>query len=401
MASIKKRTRRWVTKDGKEHTAVRWQARYLDDGGERHTRMFKLQRDAQDWIDEQTSKLVTGTHIAPRKARTTVGEWCDVWIEGYKTRRPGTVRAAETHIKQIKTEFKNYQLGAVRPSQVKAWCARLKADGHEDSYIYALHARLAQLYYDAIEDGLVVRSPCSRKTAPPAGKQKPYVATTEQLWALYDAVPDNVKPAILVGAFMGARLAEAGGLMTEDLDLMRGIWSPTAQYPDVPLKTECSKWPVSFGQTLALELAAHIQDTAEQRKGAWLLCDQWGQRLAPWTVQRAVRAVRAAHVSPKPTDHPKDCAGCLIPGLPEEFSYHDLRHYYASMLINDGADVKKVQHALRHASAKTTLDTYSHLWPDSEDAIRSAGEKVLKARAKAQAAADGALNAEERPGQTP
>ena len=35
----------------------------------------------------------------------------------------------------------------------------------------------------------------------------------------------------------------------------------------------------------------------------------------------------------------------------------------------------------RHASAKTTLDTYGHLWPDSDDSTRAAVEAVLAARA--------------------
>lgn len=367
MASIKKRTVSWATKAGEARTAERWQARYFDDDGQRHTKSFTRKGDAQAWIDEQTSKLVTGTHVAPRKARTTVAQWCDTWIEGYRTRKGSTVRQAETHIVRIKAAFGPHQLAAVRPSQVKAWCAALKAEGLEDSYVYALHARLAQLYSDAIDDGLVVRSPCSRKTAPPAGKQKPYVATTEQLWALYDAVPTHMKPAVLVGAFMGARLAEAGGMLVGDLDLMRGVWTPAAQYPAVPLKTECSRTAVSFPRSLALELAAHIESTAGTRKGPWLLSNQWGDQLSPWSIQRAMRAARAK-----------------VKGLPEAFSYHDLRHYFASMLIEDGADVKKVQAALRHASAKTTLDTYSHLWPDSDETIRAAGEKVLRARAAAQ-----------------
>jgi hypothetical protein len=32
-----------------------------------------------------------------------------------------------------------------------------------------------------------------------------------------------------------------------------------------------------------------------------------------------------------------------------------------------GCDVVTVQHALGHARATTTLDTYSHLWPTAED----------------------------------
>jgi integrase len=38
--------------------------------------------------------------------------------------------------------------------------------------------------------------------------------------------------------------------------------------------------------------------------------------------------------------------------------------------------VKVVQARLRHASAKTTLDTYAHLWPDTEEPTRTATGKV-------------------------
>lgn len=38
---------------------------------------------------------------------------------------------------------------------------------------------------------------------------------------------------------------------------------------------------------------------------------------------------------------------------------------------------------MRHASAKTTLDAYGHLWPDSDDSIRAAIDVVIAARAEA------------------
>ena len=40
---------------------------------------------------------------------------------------------------------------------------------------------------------------------------------------------------------------------------------------------------------------------------------------------------------------------------------HDLRHFYASGPIASGCDVVTVQRVLGHASATTTLNTYSHL----------------------------------------
>ena len=66
-------------------------------------------------------------------------------------------------------------------------------------------------------------------------------------------------------------------------------------------------------------------------------------------------------------------------GLPTGTRFHDLRHYYASLLIRHGESVKTVQVRLGHASARETLDTYSHLWPDSEDATRAAIDAVLGA----------------------
>jgi len=63
----------------------------------------------------------------------------------------------------------------------------------------------------------------------------------------------------------------------------------------------------------------------------------------------------------------------LVPGV----GFHALRHYYASLLIRHGESVKVVQARLGHASAVETLDTYSHLWPDSDDRTREAVEDVL------------------------
>jgi integrase len=70
-----------------------------------------------------------------------------------------------------------------------------------------------------------------------------------------------------------------------------------------------------------------------------------------------------------------------VAGLPDGFRYHDLRHYFASLLIASGCDVKTVQARLRHKSATTTLNVYGHLWPDKDESTRSAVESVFQDRA--------------------
>ncbi len=109
-------------------------------------------------------------------------------------------------------------------------------------------------------------------------------------------------------------------------------------------------------------VSAHV---AQWSAEGFVLVNEWGDQLAPWTLQRAIRTAREK-----------------VPGLPADFRFHDLRHYLASMLIASGADVKVVQARLRHASAKTTLDTSAHLWLDSVESTRTAIDAVMQAKAE-------------------
>jgi integrase len=86
-------------------------------------------------------------------------------------------------------------------------------------------------------------------------------------------------------------------------------------------------------------------------------------RCGPWIIERAIRDAREK-----------------IDGLAEGFSFHDLRHYLASLPIASGADIKTVQARMRHTSARTTLDTQGHLWPDADQSTRTAIGAVIAER---------------------
>jgi integrase len=372
MASLVKRTRVVRKKDGRTGqmrtvTVGFWRARYRDTTGREHERHFPRKIDGQKWLDEVTASQVAGSYVDPKTARITVGEWCQTWLAGYATRRPSTVRQARVHVAQIVAEFGTVRLSAVRPSHVKSWTARLRAEPLEASYVYALHSRLAQIMADAVHDGIIARSPCSRRTSPGQGKQRPYVATTAQVWALYDAMPDYLRAAILLGAFSGLRTAEACGLRPADVDFMRGVVWPRVQYPAEELKTEISRTAIPVPRSLTLQLSAHVRNYPGE---TLLVREEDAGQLGPWRLERAIRSARGK-----------------VPGLPDGFRFHDLRHYFASLLIASGADVKTVQARLRHASAKTTLDTYGHLWPDRDESTRAAVDAVIAARFQALPAA--------------
>lgn len=354
---------RWKKADGSPSAqhgrGKRWRARYVDDVGREHARSFTRKTDAQTWLDETVATLVQGTHVSPRDARVTVQNWCDRWIVGYGVHREGTVRQARTHIAQITEEFGSLPLQAVRPSMIKSWTARLRSEGMADSYVYALHQRLSQIMSDAVHDKMLPASPCSRRTSPPMGKQQPYLITTEQLWALHDAVEPCLRVTVLLGAFAGLRIAEVSVLRTSDVDFARRVVHPVRQWPDEPLKTAGSDAPIPVPRDLTLLLSASVQSWPSE----YMATNGMGEPAAPWFIQAAFRRARAA-----------------VPGLPAKFSHHDLRHYLASLLISSGADIKTVQARLRHASAKTTLDVYGHLWPDADESTRAAVGAVIAAR---------------------
>lgn len=350
----------WAVYPDRRGRGKRWLSIWIDPTGRERSQAFSKKGDAERHASRMETEIAQGAYIDPKKARITVAEWCSTWLEGYATHRSSTVRQANVHIRRIVAEFGPYPLGGLRPSQIRSWVAGLLEEGLEDSYVYALHSRLAQIMSDAVHDGLLVKSPCSRRTSPHLAEQRVYVATTEQVWDLYDLFPQRTRLAILLGAFVGLRLAEACGLRPEDVDFMRGVVYPKVQYPAQPLKTKISQTPVPIPASLVAEVSAQISVYGSH---ATMLTGENGHQLSPWAVERAMRKARQK-----------------VEGLPAGFRYHDLRHYFASLLIASGADVKTVQARLRHASAKTTLDTYGHIWPDRDESTRAAVEDVLAAR---------------------
>lgn len=354
----------------------RWLAVWLDPSGDERSKAFETKVAADAHWRSQETDISRGTYLDPKLARLTVGEWCETWLQGYATRRRSTVRQARVHVAQIEKAFGQQTLSSLRPSGIRAWTAELKAAGLSVSYVYACHGRLSQILDDAVHDGILARNPCSRRTSPGAGKQRPYCATTAQVWGIYEAFPEHLKPAVLLGAFVGFRTGEAAGGRVEDVDFTTGLVTPALQYPAEPLKSETSMTPVP----IPVSLAGMLAESASRWGTAWLVTDGAGRQASPWSIERAMRSTRTGHRKPLPDDHAMTCPGCLVPGLPAAFRFHDLRHYLASLLIASGADVKVVQARMRHASAKTTLDTYGHLWPDKDESTRVAVAAALAAR---------------------
>ena len=54
--------------------------------------------------------------------------------------------------------------------------------------------------------------------------------------------------------------------------------------------------------------------------------------------------------------------------IPDDVKFHDLRHTHATLLLQRGVNIKVVAERLGHAKATMTMDVYSHVMPDMQDA---------------------------------
>jgi integrase len=81
--------------------------------------------------------------------------------------------------------------------------------------------------------------------------------------------------------------------------------------------------------------------------------------------------------------HRSLAAAVRTAGLPAGITFHQLRHTYASLLIDGGESVTVVADRMGHKNATETLHTYSHLWPSSDDKTRQVLDKGVRDRRRA------------------
>lgn len=185
------RTIRWETKDGKERTGRRYQARYRDRAGQEHARLFKLKRDAQNWLIEQPAGIVTGQWADPRAGKQILKAYAEKW----RTRQ---VHADTTEL-QVESILRNHifpaiggrRLDSISPADVqalvKSWTVTAAPSTVENRYLI-----LAIVLRAAVRDRVIPASPCVNIKLPRIAPKSALVPiTTETVLALWEAMADR------------------------------------------------------------------------------------------------------------------------------------------------------------------------------------------------------------------
>jgi integrase len=183
------------------------------------------------------------------------------------------------------------------------------------------------------------------------------VLEPEEVRRIAEAIDDRYRALVLVCGFGGLRIGEALGLRWRNVDLPRRTVRVIEQATEVggevrngqALKTPGSRRTVTLPAFVAEAIAIHAERYGPASPAALVFRAPGGGPVRRTNYRRrawlpALDAAGVPHATP-----------------------HDLRHFAASAAIASGAHPKAIQARLGHASIRTTLDRYGHLF-DGTDA---------------------------------
>jgi integrase len=339
-----------------------WRARYRDEAGREHSKHFARKVDAQRWLDQVTASVVTGSYVDPKAGKITFAAYFEQWSARQVWVR-GTVLAMKLAVRS--TTFSDMPMRSIRPSHVESWVKSMTADGLAPGTITTRFNNVRAVFRAARKDKIIGADPAEGITLPRKRRAEAAmtIPTPADIGKIMAAADLRFRPLIGLCAFAGLRLGEAAAVKVEDIDFLRRTLTVSRQvqradrfHVEIRALKYGSERVVFLPEASVNMLAAHVEDGV--RPEGWLFV---GVHDGP------------PHQNTVGHWWQKTLRDAKLNGI----KLHDLRHFYASGLIAQGCDVVTVQRSLGHATATTTLNTYSHLWPTAVDRTRKAAQAMM------------------------
>lgn len=341
----------------------------IDWRGQRKAKFFGADKKAaKGFADKLAARLKwaeqSGEPIAlsqPDQAMPTVKAYLTEWLTVY----------AKAHCKaSTATDYGHAVKGHLVPAlgdrllhevtrgDIKRLIATLIAKGRKKQTIHNILTPLKEAFHHAVDDGLVSVNPVSsmgRLVATREGADSHISPlSADEVKAFLTKAKDTAPcyyPLFLAAVRTGMRQGELIGLQWGDIDfrgrfieVRRGI---------VRRKETTTKTHRIRRVDLSPQLAGVLQEMKETRSleaslagtpiPEWVFLSTTGRRVSE-TVLRNVFYY------------------CLEKAELRRVRFHDLRHTFASLLIQQGANPKYIQETLGHGSISVTMDIYSHLF---------------------------------------
>lgn len=306
---------------------------------------FKTKKEAQDFERDFLNKAASSCDMR-------FSCMAQLYLEDCAPRlKPTTLFNKETMIRQkILPWFGDLPTADISAATVRRWQNELMEKGFSPTYLKAIHNQASAIFNFAVKYYRLENNPC--RLAGSIGKTRPtemQIWTAEEFRQFLQAVSN--KPAAAAAFSMlfwtGLRSGELLALTREDFDFCAGTVSVSKSYARqnrqdliLPPKTPKSRRVVTLPDFLVQMMEEYTADKPEGR-------------IFPQTKHFLFHEMER---------------GCTASGV-RRIRVHDLRHSHASFLIEKGFSPLLIAERLGHENIQTTLQIYSHLYPNKQHEV--------------------------------
>ena len=339
----------------------RWEGRVVigyDDKGKPKTKSVLAHTKSECVEKLERLKEECGRTAEKLKPDMPFGEWIDFWYKYFSSPklRPTTQATYENRIYgHIIPSVGKIPLSKLTQNDLQQFYAKLKRTGRKvnvelkgtgvsDRMVRSCHALCRSSLEKAVEEGLITRNPSIGCKLPPKKNGEMKVLTQNEIVRLLNqAYDEGYYEMFLLELTTGMRRGEILGLKWRDLNLETGELNIKRQLTtkgiSVP-KTKSSIRTVLLPPDM-LDLLREMKKTA---KYDWIFPSpvKEGEPRNPTAITKRFRIML-------------ERAHC------KHVRFHDLRHTFATMALENGMDVKTLSAMIGHVSSETTLNIYSHV----------------------------------------
>ena len=377
-------------------TGLRYRARYIGPDGTEKSKSFpdKQKRLAEQWLNRTAADLASGQYIDPRAGRITFQQYAERWV-GTLTTEDNSRAAAERRLRLHAYPYLGTRpMGSFQPGHIRTWLSKLEGEVPAASHRLIIYGTVSSLFNAAVDDGLLPKNPCHARSvkAPQVAPKRVAPWTMAQVRTVRANLPQHLRAIVDVGAGCGLRQGEVFGLPEDAVDFDGGWIAVRQQLKRIrgtfvfapPKRGKLRDVPLP--SVVAHALKAHMEDFPPVE-----ITLPWVKPDAPPVTKRLIFTgstgshLRASHFD----DHkwkPAVAAAGLIPPAERgeryesarEHGMHALRHFYASVLLDAGENIRALSQYLGHSDPGFTLRVYTHLMPSSEGRTRKAVDNAFR-----------------------
>lgn len=273
-------------------------------------------------------------------------------------------------------------VGNLKPQDIQDFYQSLFADGVVANTVIHYHALLRRVFQQAFKEERIDGNPFDRVGRPKKNKFHGENYTQEELLTLLHlARGDVIYPAILLAGAMGLRRSEALGVRWSRIDWEKRtvlLDTKIVEYrengkkkvePVEEMKNKSSRRTLPLPYPVVEMLQVQKEHREVYRKmfqGSYN-----AQYLDYVCVNQLGELLRPSYV----TDHFRELLEKY--GL-RHIRFHDLRHTFASLLINQDVPLINVSNFLGHSDLSTTANIYAHLDKASKQASADVISDILQ-----------------------